>query len=118
VSAAEGGCPGCGSEVFEPDCPACVVVHLAEAAAHGLPGLTIGPGPGPVAGEGSVTAAGGVLAAYGRQVDELLAQVGDWQQSSQRYAAALTAALQELRGVLAELAGESSVTGSDEDGAR
>lgn len=117
MTAAEGGaCSVCGSPVFEPDCPACVVVHLAEAAARGLPGPAVGSVPGPdlsAAGGGPGSPAGAVLAAYGRLVEELVAQVADWQRSGERYAAALAGALQELRGVLGDLAGAAA----DEDGA-
>jgi hypothetical protein len=99
--------------VFEPDCSACLVVHLAEAAARGLPQLATGPAGGDLPAAGLAAGpAGAVLAAYGRQVEELVAQVGDWQRCCQRYAADLTGSLRELREVLAELAG----AGTDEDG--
>jgi hypothetical protein len=94
--------------VVDPDCAGCVVVEQAEAAAHLLPGLAAGADgrPGSPAGE--------VLAAYGRQVGELVAQVADWQRCAQRYAADLTASLLELRGVLAELACRDSSPGGGE----
>jgi hypothetical protein len=115
IAAAGGdGCPVCGSDGFDLECPGCVVVVQATAVAHGLPQLVAGPMPagdgGPPAGP--VTAAGSVLGVYGRQVDELVAQVEAWQECCRRYAADLGESLRELRGVLAELAGAEA----DEEG--